>query len=91
MSEYLKTRITDELYHAFQDACEERNKTMSEVLRGFAKYYSESDNTILINLDNKILKQTIKLCKKEKIKFQDLMILLLENALNNKDNINFNR
>ena len=84
---FLKLRISEELYEMFQGACEKKNKTMSEVLRKFSKSYTESDNLILLDLDDEMLKETISLCEEKKINFSKLMVYLLKNAIKNKDKL----
>ena len=79
---FLKIRISDELYKSFQDACSLKNRTMSSVLRNFARYYSQSDNVVLMNLDDEILKKTIILCQEKNIKFEELIAALLKTAIN---------
>ena len=86
---FLKLRISEELYSYFQETCDNKNKTMSEVLRGFSKFYVESDNVVLLDLDDELLKETSKLCKEKRIKFDDLMKYLLKTAIKNKNKINF--
>jgi len=81
---FLKLRISEELYEMFQDTCEGRNKTMSEVLRNFSKFYTESDNAVLLDLDDELLKETAILCKEKNIKFDDLMKFLLKKVIKNK-------
>lgn len=86
---YLKLRISEELYEMFQDTCEKKNKTMSEVLRKFSKSYTESDNLILLDLNDDILEDAISLCKEKQINFSKLMTYLLKSAIKNKDKLNF--
>lgn len=86
---FLKLRISEELYSYFQETCDNKNKTMSEVLRGFSKFYVESDNVVLLDLDDELLKKTSELCKEKRIKFDDLMKYLLKTAIKNKNKINF--
>lgn len=86
---FLKLRISEDLYEMFQDTCESRNKTMSEVLRNFSKFYIESDNVVLLDMEDELLKQTVLLCKEKGIKFEDLMIYLIKKAIKNKDKLNF--
>lgn len=81
MNKYLKLRITDKLYNNFKKSCKKKNKNMSEVLRSFTNFYSENDNVVLLNLDDETLKRSIKLCKEKKIKFNDLIFLLLKKTL----------
>ncbi len=85
---FLKLRISEELYEMFQGACEKKNKTMSEVLRKFSKSYTESDNLILLDLNDDILGETISLCKEKQINFSKLITYLLKNAIKNKDELN---
>lgn len=86
---FLKLRISEQLYDEFQDACDIKNKTMSEVLRNFSKFYTESDNAVLLDLDDTLLKATISFCQDKGIKFDELMKYLLKKAIKNKDKINF--
>lgn len=86
---FLKLRISEELYDFFQETCDTKNKTMSEVLRSFSKFYAESDNVVLLDLDDELLKETSKLCKEKGVKFDDLMKYLLKKAIKNKDKLNF--
>jgi hypothetical protein len=82
---FLKLRISEDLYDMFQDTCDSKNKNMSGVLRNFAKSYTESDNLVLLDLDDDTLKQTISLCKKKNIKFDELIKNLIETeTINNK-------
>jgi len=85
---FLKLRISEELYDFFQETCDAKNKTMSEVLRGFSKFYAESDNAVLLDLDDELLKETSLLCKEKGVKFEDLMKYLLKTAIKNKNKIN---
>jgi len=86
---FLKLRISENLYETFQDTCESKNKTMSEVLRNFSKFYTDSDNVVLLDLDDELLKESAILCKEKNIKFDDLMKYLLKKAIKNKDKLNF--
>jgi antitoxin component of RelBE/YafQ-DinJ toxin-antitoxin module len=86
---YLKLRVTDEEYIKFQSACENKNKTMSEVLRYFITSYSNTEHLILLDVDSDTLKNTTEVCKEKKIKFNDLVKFLLEKAIKNKDKLNF--
>jgi len=86
---FLKLRINDNEYMKFQEVCESKGKTMSEVLRAFIKSYSESKNIILLDVNNEILKNTTELCREKKIKFNDLIKFLLEKAIKNKDKLDF--
>lgn len=88
MGTFLKLRISEQLYKKFQAKCEKKNKTMSEVLRNFSKYYTESENVVLMDLDDKTLKEAIQLCNEKKIKFNELMKLMLHKAIQNKDKLN---
>lgn len=84
---YLKLRINEEEYSKFQKICEDKGKSMSEVLRSFITSYSNSENIILLNVNNETLKNSAELCKEKKIKFNDLIKFLLEKAIKNKDKI----
>jgi antitoxin component of RelBE/YafQ-DinJ toxin-antitoxin module len=84
---YLKLRIKDEEYIKFQEVCEAKGKTMSEVLRSFITTYTNSENVILINMDKELLKNTTELCKDKKIRLNDLVKFLLGNAIKNKDKL----
>ena len=86
---FLKLRIKEEEYIKFQEVCESKNKTMSEVLRSFITTYTNSDNVVLLNLDKEILKNSSELCKEKKIKLNDLVKFLLDKAIKNKDKLNF--
>jgi len=79
---FLKLRISADLYEMFQDTCDSRNKTMSEVLRSFSKFYTESDNAVLLDLDDNLLNDVSILCKKKNMKFDDLIKKLLKKAIN---------
>jgi len=85
---FLKLRISEELYGYFQETCDDKNKTMSEVLRNFSKFYVESDNVVLLDLDDELLKETSKLCQDKGVKFEDLMKYLLKTAIKNKNKLN---
>ena len=84
----LKLRITEEDYDKFQEVCERKGKTMSEVLRSFISSYSNSPNIILLDVDNETLKNSGELCKEKQIKFNALIKILLEKAIKNKDKLN---
>lgn len=81
---FLKLRITEEEYQKFQEVCERKNKTMSEVIRSFVNTYSNSENLILLDVDKETLKDSVELCKEQKIKFNDLIKVLLKTAIQNK-------
>ena len=85
---YLKLRISEEEYNKFQAVCEAKGKTMSEVLRSFVSSYSNSQNIILLDVDNETLKGSGELCKEKQIKFNALIKFLLEKAIKNKDKLN---
>ena len=85
---FLKIRIEQDKYDQFQSKCEQKDKTMSEVLRNFMKLYNDNDNTIIFNLDDNMLNEVAIFCKDKKIKFNDLIKLLIERTINNKDNFN---
>jgi antitoxin component of RelBE/YafQ-DinJ toxin-antitoxin module len=80
----LKLRITEEDYTKFQEICERKGKTMSEVLRSFVSTYSNSQNIILLDVDNETLKNSGELCRNKKIKFNALIKFLLEKAIKDK-------
>ena len=84
---YLKLRISEEEYSNFQKICDEKGKSMSEVLRSFIATYSNSENIILLNVDNETLKNSVDLCKEKKVKFNDLIKFLLEKAIKNKEHL----
>jgi antitoxin component of RelBE/YafQ-DinJ toxin-antitoxin module len=86
---YLKLRISDEEYIKFQEVCEAKGKTMSEVLRSFISSYTNSQNLVLLDVDKETLKKTTEMCREKKIKFNALMKFLLLKALKNKDKLNF--
>jgi len=86
---FLKLRIKEEEYAKFQEVCERKNKTMSEVLRAFITSYTNSNNLILLNVDNETIKNSAELCKEKKIRFNDLIKFLLQKAIKNKDKLNF--
>lgn len=87
---FLKLRVHDEEYTKFQQICESKGKTMSEVLRSFIESYSNGENLILLNIDNDTLKGSAELCKEKQVKFNDLMKFLLDKAIKNKDKLNIN-
>jgi antitoxin component of RelBE/YafQ-DinJ toxin-antitoxin module len=80
---FLKLRISEDEYNNFQKVCENKGKTMSKVIRLFISTYINSENLILLNVDNETLKSSVELCKEQKIKFNDLIKFLL-----NKENEN---
>ena len=84
---FLKLRIKDEEYIKFQEVCETKGKSMSEVLRSFITTYTASENVILLNMDKELLKNSIELCKEKKIRLNDLVKFLLNSAIKNKDKI----
>lgn len=86
---FLKFRVTEEEYIKFQKICENKGKTMSDVVRSFITYYSNSENIIVLDLDKDTLKNTTDLCREKKLKFDDLVKFLLEKAIKNKDKFNF--
>lgn len=81
---FLKMRITEEEYIEFQKVCERKGKSMSVVLRSFVSSYTKGENIILLDVDNDTLNNTIKICKEDRIKFNDLVKKLLNNAFKNK-------
>jgi antitoxin component of RelBE/YafQ-DinJ toxin-antitoxin module len=85
---YLKLRISEEEYTKFQKICEDKGKTMSAVLRSFITSYSNSQNIILLDVDDETLKNSGELCKEKKVRFNDLIKFLLEKAIKNKDKLN---
>jgi len=85
---FLKLRIKEEEYIKFQEVCESKGKTMSEVLRSFINTYTTSENVILLNIDKETLKNGTELCKEKKIKLTDLLKFMLEKAIKNKDKLN---
>jgi antitoxin component of RelBE/YafQ-DinJ toxin-antitoxin module len=86
---FLKLRISEEEYIKFQDICEAKGKTMSEVLRSFIGTYSNSENIILLDVDKETLKNASEICKENKIRFNDLVKFLLGKAIKNKDKLKF--
>jgi antitoxin component of RelBE/YafQ-DinJ toxin-antitoxin module len=88
-SSFIKFRITDEEYIRFQKTCENKGKTMSDVIRSFITSYSDGENIIILDLDKNTLKNTADLCREKKLKFNDLVKFLLEKAIKNKDKFNF--
>ena len=85
----LKLRIEDDDYEKFQNVCEKKGKTMSEVLRSFITSYANGQNIILLDLDNETINNSVNLCKEKKIKFKDLIKFLLNTAIKNKDKLKF--
>ena len=86
---FLKLRIKDDEYIKFQEICQSKGKTMSEVLRSFISSYSNGDNIILLDVDKETLKDSGELCKEKKIRFNDLIKFLLIKAIKNKDKLDF--
>lgn len=86
---FLKLRIDDDEYDKFQEVCENKGKTMSEVLRSFISSYSNGDNIILLDIDNDTFKNSVELCKEKKVKFNDIIKFLLHKAIKNKDKLTF--
>ena len=84
---FLKLRIVDEDYAKFQKVCEDKGKTMSEVLRSFIDSYSNGENLILLDVDKNTLNDSAKLCKEKEVKFNDLVKFLLEKAVKNKEHL----
>jgi precorrin-6B methylase 2 len=84
----LKLRIDDDEYDKFQNVCEGKGKTMSEVLRSFITSYTNGQNIILLDLDNETINSSVELCKEKKIKFKELIKFLLNAAIKNKEKIN---
>ena len=85
----LKLRIEDDDYEKFQNICETKGKTMSEVIRSFITSYANGQNIILLDLDNETINNSVELCKEKKIKFKDLIKFLLNAAIKNKNKIKF--
>jgi len=85
---FLKLRVDSEEYIKFQEVCQSKGKTMSEVLRSFIASYSNGGNIILLDVDKETLKESAELCKERKIRFNDLIKFLLEKAIKNKDKLN---
>ena len=81
---FLKMRITEEEYIEFQKVCERKGKSMSVVLRSFVSSYTKGENIILLDVDNETLNNTIKICKEDKIRFNDLIKKLLKTEFKNK-------
>ena len=86
---FLKLRIQEEEYTNFQKICENKGKTMSEVIRSFISSYTKGQNIILLDVDKETLNNCVELCKEKNIKFNDLIKFLLSKAINNKNKINF--
>ena len=86
---FLKLRIDDDEYQKFQDVCENKGKSMSEVMRAFISSYNNGKNIILLDVDNDTLNKSLELCKDKKIKLNDVVKYLLHKAIKNKDNITF--
>lgn len=86
---FLKIRLSEKEYTDFQEICDKKEKSMSEVIRTFIDSYNKSENIILLNVDKKTLIETSKLCKEKKIKFDNLIKYLLGKAIKNKDKIDF--
>ena len=47
---FLKFRIIEDDYNKFQKVCEDRGRTMSDVLRTFIDSYSNGENLILLDV-----------------------------------------
>lgn len=88
---FLKLRIDNDDYNKFQEVCDDKGKTMSEVLRSFISSYSNGDNIVLLDLDKDTIKGSAELCKEKQLKFNDLIKFLLEKAIKNKDKVTFNK
>jgi len=88
---FLKIRLSSEEYTDFKKFCGDRDKTMSEVVRTFIETYIESENIILLDIDNETLSETSKLCREKKIKFDKLIKFLLGKAIKNKDKLNIKK
>jgi len=86
---FLKLRVDDDEYIKFQEVCDNKGKTMSEVLRAFISSYSNGENIILLDLDKETIKSSVELCREKKLKFNDLIKFLLEKAIKNKDKFTF--
>ena len=74
---FLKLRIDDDEYQKFQDVCENKGKSMSEVMRAFISSYNNGKNIILLDVDNDTLNKSLELCKDKKIKLNDVVKYLL--------------
>lgn len=88
---FLKLRINDIDYNKFQQACDNKGKNMSEVIRSFIDLYSNSDsqnNVVLLDIDKESFKNASEICRDKKVKFNDLMKFLLDKAFKNKDKLN---
>lgn len=88
---FLKLRIGDEEYENFQKVCEDKGKTMSEVMRAFISSYTNATNIVLLDIDNETYKDSAMLCREKKMKFNDVIKFLLNKAIKNKDKLNFNQ
>jgi len=86
---FLKLRIDDDEYQKFQDVCENKGKSMSEVMRSFISSYNNGKNIILLDIDNETFNQSLEMCKSKKIKLNDVVKYLLNKAIKNKDKISF--
>jgi len=86
---FLKLRVNEDEYEEFQKACDNKNKTMSEVIRYFITSYSNSDHIILLDIDDETFKESVELCKEKKVKFNDIIKFLLNKAIKNKDKLTF--
>ena len=88
---FLKLRIDNDEYNKFQEVCDDKGKSMSEVLRAFINSYSTGKNIILLDLDKDTIKSSAELCKEKQLKFNDLIRFLLDKAIKNKDKLIFNK
>jgi len=86
---YLKLRVTDNEYTKFQEVCDSKGKSMSEVIRYFINTYTKGENIILLDLDKETIKSSAELCKEKELKFNQLVKFLLSKAIKNKDKLNF--
>ena len=85
----LKIRIDDEEYKKFQDVCEKKDKSMSEVIRSFISSYNNGKNIILLDIDNETFDKSLEMCKSKKMKLNDVVKYLLNKAIKNKDKLTF--
>jgi hypothetical protein len=86
-NKFLKLRINQYDYDKFQIVCDNKGKTMSEVLRSFIESYSNSENVILLDINTETLKSSFNLCREKKVRFNDLINYLLDKAIKNKDKL----
>jgi len=86
---FLKLRIDEDEYQKFQEVCENKGKSMSEVMRYFINSYNKGKNVILLDIDNETFDKSLEMCKDKKIKLNDVVKYLLNKAIKNKDKLTF--